>query len=174
MNGPENSYTCRIFSRIYISEFILFKNILFKNLIKSDTWLLFSPYHQAIVECNFMSNPDRMRAYVNDSMSYVTQRNILNLLPPNSIDSKTDLVLANAIYLKGRLWEFEFKLDNDFEPDIKYCNIFYFDVPDNAINDSKNTKNDSRSADKNLNNGYYLNHLNLFYLFIVIISYLSC
>lgn len=100
-NGPNNSYACRIYSRILISE---------SKILYVETLNLFSSGHQ-VKEMTFDPRPDLARHFINNSITCVTQHHIQNLLPANSIDCDTEVVVYNAIYCKGQL-------DGSFDFDI--------------------------------------------------------
>lgn len=67
---------------------------------------------------NFHTNPNAVRDYINQWVSNETKGHIRDLLPPTSITENTDLVLANAVYFKGR-WK------NRFDPANSKKDIFY-------------------------------------------------
>jgi len=73
--------------------------------------------------------PPQASNYINNVVTWVTQRCIQNLLPPNSIDSNTEIILLNTIYCKSQL-----------------------DVISD-VNDHENTKKGGHSKNKNFNNG---------------------
>ncbi|XP_035408627.1 heterochromatin-associated protein MENT-like isoform X1 [Cygnus atratus] len=56
---------------------------------------------------NFKTAADQARAQINSWVENETERKIQNLLPAGSLDSRTVLVLVNAIYFKGN-WEKRF------------------------------------------------------------------
>lgn len=69
---------------------------------------------------DFASAPDTARQNINAWVADHTQNLIQNLMPPGTITAQTDLVLANAIYLKAR-WQMPFPTsltqDSSFFPD---------------------------------------------------------
>ncbi|XP_011700302.1 PREDICTED: serpin B9-like [Wasmannia auropunctata] len=101
---PESyHYTCRIFSRIWTSEC---------KRMYIETMNLFSSGHQ-LKEITFQLRPEHARNFFNNSIKSVTQGRIENLLGPESIHVKTEVVLFNAIYCKGQLsGSFDFDINN--------------------------------------------------------------
>ncbi|KZC05196.1 Antithrombin-III [Dufourea novaeangliae] len=67
---------------------------------------------------DFRTNPGAVRENINQWVSNTTKGHIRDLLPPNSIDQDTDLVLANAVYFKGR-WQ------SRFDPANSKKDLFY-------------------------------------------------
>jgi len=112
MDGPLNFFTCKIFDRLWITD---------TKMIDEKIIELFSSYG-----LDFGIPP---QAYINNVVTWVTQRCIQNLLPPNSIDSNTEIILLSTIYCEGQL---------DLISD---------------VNDHENTKNVGHSKNKNFNNG---------------------
>ncbi|XP_036143139.1 serpin B5-like [Monomorium pharaonis] len=101
MNGPNDTYTCRILSRVLISE---------NSQIFNSTLNLFSSGHQ-VKEIIFEMRPDLDLKFINNSINCVTQQNIQNVLAPTSINTDTEVVIYNAIYCKGRFSESWFDLN---------------------------------------------------------------
>ncbi|KYN14445.1 PREDICTED: serpin B3-like [Trachymyrmex cornetzi] len=91
-NGSENSYTCRIYYKIIIDES---KGLYVDSLNLHAT-------ANSVKECNFSDRPNLVRNFVNNIVSCTTQSYIQNLLPPNSIDENTEIIMFNTIYFKGR------------------------------------------------------------------------
>jgi len=56
-------------------------------------------------------HPDEERVKINEWVLSQTNNLIKDLLPPNSIDSTTRMVLVNAIYFKGA-WKYSFDSQN--------------------------------------------------------------
>jgi serpin B len=65
-------------------------------------------YHAAAEALDFAGAPEAARGRVNEWVSDRTRGKIQDLLPTGSVTARTRLVLANAIYFKGR-WEVEFE-----------------------------------------------------------------
>jgi serpin B len=73
-------------------------------------------YGAGFREVDFRSQPEGARQEVNGWVEENTKKRIRNLFPEGSITEATRLVLANAIYFKGK-WETEFRtLDTRPEP----------------------------------------------------------
>lgn len=56
----------------------------------------------SVKEYDFNIHPDRVRNFVNNIVTCTTQSCIQNLLPPNSIDNNTEIIMFNTIYFKGQ------------------------------------------------------------------------
>jgi len=116
MDEPLNFFTCKMFNRLWITD----TKILHEKIIE-----LFSSYG---LDLHF-GIPPQAYNYINNVVSWVTQRSIQNLLPPNSIDSNTEIILLSTIYCEGQL-------------DV-ICDV----------SDHENTKNVGHFKNKNFNNG---------------------
>ncbi|XP_011872598.1 PREDICTED: ovalbumin-like isoform X2 [Vollenhovia emeryi] len=92
MKGPSDSFECRISSKLWLSN---------SKSLKPETSSLFSSAHQTMKSSDFKSVPDLARRFINFSISNTTERTISDLLPPDYIDSNTNIVMTSAIYLKG-------------------------------------------------------------------------
>lgn len=53
-------------------------------------------------DADFRHAPEQARAKINETIAEQTERKITDLLQPGAVTSDTRLVLANAVYLKGR------------------------------------------------------------------------
>ncbi|XP_011862668.1 PREDICTED: serpin B13-like [Vollenhovia emeryi] len=127
LNKPASSYTCRIFGRILISE---------KREIFLRTLNLFETEHFA-KEVNFNYRPHITRDFVNNCVAVLSQRHIKEMLPPDSIDENTDLILFNVIYVQSEL----------------DCNFELNTTPDASVRKRIKNKKTKNSTDTNLNNG---------------------
>ena len=65
-------------------------------------------YQGHLREMNFVSDPQGARKIINDWVATQTHDKIQNLLPPDSVNAATRLVLTNAIYFKGT-WQHSFQ-----------------------------------------------------------------
>ncbi|TWU49276.1 serpin family protein [Rubripirellula reticaptiva] len=65
-------------------------------------------YGACLAEADFVHAAEAMRIEINDWVAEQTAQRITNLVPPDSFNELTRLVLANAIYFLGS-WENEFK-----------------------------------------------------------------
>nr|B4USX2.1 RecName: Full=Serpin B10 [Otolemur garnettii]ACG64313.1 serine proteinase inhibitor, clade B, member 10 (predicted) [Otolemur garnettii] len=63
---------------------------------------------------NFVEASDQIRKEINSWVESQTQGKILNLLPDDSVDSTTRMILVNALYFKGT-WEHQFLAQNTTE-----------------------------------------------------------
>src|SRR5262249_28583716 len=69
-----------------------------------------SKYHGAAAfPVDFVNAPQASRKRINAWVAKQTRDRIKNLIPPNAVDKRTRLVVANAIYFKGQwvqpFWE---------------------------------------------------------------------
>jgi serpin B len=64
-------------------------------------------YQARVGQADFASRPDLVAGEVNRWVAQQTEGKIQQILPPDSVDSKTRLILADAIYFKG-MWAKEF------------------------------------------------------------------
>lgn len=58
-------------------------------------------YQGEITNLDFINNANTSRIFINDWVAKKTNDKITNLIPENSIDAMTRLVLTNAVYFKG-------------------------------------------------------------------------
>ena len=75
---------------------------------------LTTAYRAAAFPADFLHNPERERGQINQWVAQQTKERIKNILAPGTITSDTRLVLANAIYFKGK-WQDEFDKKNTQE-----------------------------------------------------------
>ncbi|XP_030376563.1 serine protease inhibitor 88Ea isoform X2 [Scaptodrosophila lebanonensis] len=68
-------------------------------------------FYNEIVKLNFRQEPEECRTHINAWIANVTRNEIPDMLGPNDIDAKTQVVLANAAYFKGQ-WVSRFKEKN--------------------------------------------------------------
>ena len=74
--------------------------------------VLADDYHAPLVPLDFKGNAESGRAEINQWVEDHTKSRISNLFPPGSIDSRTRMVLASAIYFLGK-WQNPFKTAAD-------------------------------------------------------------
>jgi serine protease inhibitor len=60
---------------------------------------------------DFATEPEESRDQINKFVEEVTKENIKNLLPPGSIGTDTNVVLANAAFFKGN-WASKFDVED--------------------------------------------------------------
>ncbi len=68
-------------------------------------------YQAKVNQVDFRTQAEPVREQVNDWVSQKTQGKITNLLQPGTVDASTRLILANAIYFKGK-WTRQFNKTN--------------------------------------------------------------
>jgi len=83
-------------------------------------------FHDQLQVTDFRTNPAEVQNHINEWVSNMTKGHIRDLLPPNSIDEETDLVLVNAVYFKG-LWA------HRFDPKNSQRDIFYSSGMQNSV-----------------------------------------
>lgn len=82
---------------------------------------------------DFQNAPDVSRRNINSWVEERTHNMIKDILPPGSIDSQTNLVLANAAYFKG-LWE------NKFDAANTKLDVFHISPSNRTIVDMMNVQ----------------------------------
>lgn len=80
------------------------------NFERDFTELLQEHYGAGMRETNFQSEPEQSRTAINAWVEEQTRERIQDLIPEGAINNQTRLVLANAIYFKG-------KWDQPFDPE---------------------------------------------------------
>jgi serpin B len=75
-------------------------------------------YSAHVTNLDFITRPDESRKTINRWVEEKTENRIQDLLPPDSIDSETRLVITNAIYFKGT-WATQFKKENTAEDNFR-------------------------------------------------------
>jgi len=92
---------------------------------KPYTKLMSTAYLATIKPMDFINKFEESRLLINANILKTTNEKIKDLLPPNSLNSLTKLVLTNAIYFKGD-WKIMFKKELTSERD-------FFIAPQKAI-----------------------------------------
>ncbi|XP_053571803.1 leukocyte elastase inhibitor-like [Bombina bombina] len=90
MNGS-SSYTLNIVNRFFGEQTLDFMEAYLEG---SRQW-----YNSELKKVDFRDNPEPTRQYINNWIEEQTRGKIQNLLPENSVNSDTQLVIANVIYL---------------------------------------------------------------------------
>nr|XP_012629911.1 serpin B10 [Microcebus murinus]XP_012629912.1 serpin B10 [Microcebus murinus] len=103
---PTNTYTLKTANGIYCE-----KTYSFHNKYLEDMKTYFGAEPQSV---NFAEASDQIRKEINSWVESQTEGKILNLLPSDSVDSMTRMVLVNALYFKGT-WEHQFSAQNTTE-----------------------------------------------------------
>ncbi|XP_027724948.1 serpin B10-like [Vombatus ursinus] len=106
INKPSNSYLLKAASRLYGEKTYPFRGEYLENMKK-----YFGAEPQSV---NFLETADQIRTKINSWVENETEGKIVKLLPDDSIDSMTRLVLVNAIYFKGK-WKEQFKPKDTIE-----------------------------------------------------------
>jgi len=78
------------------------------QLLRSFLDLAAQHYEAGVERVPFATRPEAARAVVNRWVTKATRHKIRELLPRGSVTDATKLVLANAVYFKGK-WEHEFR-----------------------------------------------------------------
>nr|Q8K1K6.1 RecName: Full=Serpin B10 [Mus musculus]AAH29736.1 Serine (or cysteine) peptidase inhibitor, clade B (ovalbumin), member 10 [Mus musculus]AAH69938.1 Serine (or cysteine) peptidase inhibitor, clade B (ovalbumin), member 10 [Mus musculus] len=103
---PGNSYVLKTANRIYGE-----KTYPFHNKYLEDMKTYFGAEPQSV---NFVEASGQIRKEINSWVGSQTGGKIPNLLPDDSVDTKTKMVLVNALYFKGT-WEHQFSVKNTTE-----------------------------------------------------------
>lgn len=80
--------------------------------------LLKQSYQAALIPADFHSAPEETRQAINSWVEEKTANQIQNLIPDGSIDSQTQLILVNTLYMQAA-WE------KPFDPEWTYQDVFY-------------------------------------------------
>uniref|UniRef100_F7CGN7 Serpin B10 n=1 Tax=Monodelphis domestica TaxID=13616 RepID=F7CGN7_MONDO len=100
INKPSDSHMLKIANRSYGEKTYPFRCEYMENIKK-----FFGAEPQSV---NFLETPDQIRSEINTWVENQTEGKIVKLLPDDSVDSMTRLVLVSAIYFKGK-WQEQFK-----------------------------------------------------------------
>lgn len=94
-----SSYTLRVVNRIFVHN---------RTPVNESFGALTRDFYAAPAEeVDFGADPEAARSHINGWIEEQTNDRIQNLLPPNSIDDLTRMVLTNAIYFLGN-WQTQF------------------------------------------------------------------
>ncbi|ERE73769.1 serpin B10 isoform X3 [Cricetulus griseus] len=103
---PGNFYILKTANRIYGEKTYPFHNKYLKDM---ETYFGAEPK-----SVNFVGASGQIRTEINSWVEGQTGGKIPNLLPVDSVDSMTKMVLVNALYFKGT-WEHQFSVQNTTE-----------------------------------------------------------
>ncbi|XP_068956318.1 serpin B10 [Petaurus breviceps papuanus] len=106
INKPSNSYLLKMANRLYGEKTYPFHCEYMEKMKK-----YFGAEPQSV---NFLETADQIRTKINSWVENETEGKIMKLLPGDSIDSMTRLVLVNAMYFKGK-WKEQFKPEDTTE-----------------------------------------------------------
>jgi serpin B len=90
--GPDSSITLTSANRAWIEESIR------SDLVDHYEQLLQEAMNAALGGADFRNNPETARQSINEWVAEHTNDKIQDLLPPNSIERNTNLVITNAVY----------------------------------------------------------------------------
>ncbi|KAF6345616.1 serpin family B member 9 [Rhinolophus ferrumequinum] len=99
VNKPGTKYLLRVASRLFGEKTYEFLSTFKESCLRF--------YHAELEQLSFAKAAEPSREHINTWVSKKTEGKIQDLLPVNSINEQTRLVLVNAIYFKGR-WAEEF------------------------------------------------------------------
>lgn len=99
MNKPGTQYLLRTANRLFGEKTCEFLSTFKESCLRF--------YHAELEQLSFAKAAEQSRKHINTWVSKKTKGKIQDLLPGNSIDAQTKLVLVNAIYFKGR-WKEQF------------------------------------------------------------------
>ncbi|NP_001162388.1 serpin B10 isoform X1 [Papio anubis] len=103
---PNDDYLLKTANAIYGE-----KTYPFHNKYLEDMKTYFGAEPQSV---NFVEASDQIRKEINSWVERQTEGKIQNLLPDDSVDSTTRMILVNALYFKG-IWEHQFLVQNTTE-----------------------------------------------------------
>uniref|UniRef100_A0A8V5FIZ7 Serpin B10 n=1 Tax=Melopsittacus undulatus TaxID=13146 RepID=A0A8V5FIZ7_MELUD len=106
MNKPRSTYLLKSANRLYEEKTY--------PLLPKFLQLITSYYNSKPQAVNFKTAAEQARAQINSWVENETERKIQGLLPAGSLNSRTVLVLVNAIYFRGN-WEKKFLEKNTSE-----------------------------------------------------------
>ncbi|XP_019327584.1 PREDICTED: heterochromatin-associated protein MENT isoform X2 [Aptenodytes forsteri] len=106
INKPRSTYLLKSANRLYEEKTY--------PLLPKFLQLATSYYNAKPQAVNFKTAAEQARALINSWVENETERKIQDLLPAGSLNSRTVLVLVNAIYFKGN-WEKKFLEKNTSE-----------------------------------------------------------
>jgi serpin B len=93
-DASRTTYTLRVVNRLFGQSSVPFERPFLE--------LLQNTFGAPLERVDFARDPEAARARVNEWVARQTQDRIRDLLPPRSIDSRSRLVLTNAVYLLAR------------------------------------------------------------------------
>ncbi|XP_062039895.1 serpin B9 [Lepus europaeus] len=99
MNRPGMQYLLRTANRLFGEKTCEFLSTFKEACVQF--------YHAELEQLSFARAAEKSRNHINTWVSKKTEGKINELLPANSINAQTKLVLVNAIYFKGR-WDKQF------------------------------------------------------------------
>uniref|UniRef100_A0A8C8VR21 Serpin family B member 10 n=1 Tax=Pelusios castaneus TaxID=367368 RepID=A0A8C8VR21_9SAUR len=100
INQPSKNYLLKSVNQLYGEKSSLFNKDYLQSIKK-----YYRTEPQAV---DFMGDAEKVRRQINSSVERQTEGKIQELLPVDSVDSLTKLVLVNALYFKGN-WAKKFK-----------------------------------------------------------------
>uniref|UniRef100_A0A674IW01 Serpin domain-containing protein n=1 Tax=Terrapene triunguis TaxID=2587831 RepID=A0A674IW01_9SAUR len=104
INQPTKNYLLKSVNQLYGEKSSLFNKVSEAEYLQS----IKKYYHTEPRAVDFMGAAEEVRREINSSVEHQTEGKIQALLPVNSVDSLTKLVLVNALYFKGN-WAKKFK-----------------------------------------------------------------
>ncbi|KAM4687585.1 serpin B6-like isoform 2-T2 [Discoglossus pictus] len=106
INKPGTDYILRIANRLYGEKSFTFLDQFLGSALKH--------YHADLKPVDFSGKAEECRKEINDWVEQKTEGKIQNLLPSDSVDALTRMVLVNAIYFKGN-WANQFEKNSTRE-----------------------------------------------------------
>ncbi|XP_052012711.1 serpin B9-like isoform X2 [Apodemus sylvaticus] len=94
LNKPNRKYSLRMANRLFAENTY--------QLLPTFKASCLQFYHSEIEQLSFAEATEESRRHINTWVSKQTEGKILELLPDDSVDSETRLVLVNALYFKGK------------------------------------------------------------------------
>lgn len=103
LNEPNENIQLTTANRLYCQ-----KNF---EILQSYRDLLEKTYHSGIFSVDFKSNGEKVRTEINDWVAQTTHDKIKDLIPEDTFDERTRLVLINALYFKAE-WANKFEKES--------------------------------------------------------------
>ncbi|XP_059118301.1 serpin B9-like isoform X1 [Peromyscus eremicus] len=110
LNKPNRKYLLRMANRLFAESTCEFLSTFKESCLQF--------YHSKLEQLSFVKAAEESRKHINMWVSEQTEGKIPELLSGDSVDSKTRLVLVNALYFKGK-WQKEFDKERTREMPFK-------------------------------------------------------
>jgi serpin B len=105
-NNKDAPYTLACANGLWVQEKFPLKKQFLQTIKKN--------YRASVTPLDFTHNPHAAEKTINQAVSQQTHEHIINILPTNSLNELTRLVLINALYFKGS-WQNPFDIKNTTE-----------------------------------------------------------
>ncbi len=110
INKPDKQYELKTANALWAQKDYKFLDEYFKTIEQY--------YGGKVTNLDFTGNTENSRITINNWVEEQTNDKIKNLIPPESIDSLTRLVITNAVYFKAN-WSIQFDAKNTYDQQFK-------------------------------------------------------